>query len=269
MDAAMPLHRADRSPAFRVLVRAGFAARALVYGLIGGLALALALHAGGGRATDQQGALDLLAGSAPGSVALAAVCLALLAYAAWKADQAISGRGPEGGGGPSGFARLSNGAGAIAYLAFAGVAARVLLSSGGSSGGSTNRATAGVLGWPGGPVLVVVGGLVLLAVCALQLREVPGARFLEDQRDLRGRERTLACWLGRVGISARSLIFALAAWFLIRAAVEDDPAKAGGLDGALRAVARARSGHVLLAAVAAGLLVFAAYSLLEARHRRL
>src|SRR5947209_20538188 len=94
---------ADRGPAaapLQGLVRVGFLARGLTYGVIGGLALALALGAGtDGTAPNQQGALGLVAGAPLGIVALAVAAIGLLAYAAWKLLQGVRGHGPEGGGG--------------------------------------------------------------------------------------------------------------------------------------------------------------------------
>ena len=75
--------------------------------------------------------------------------------------------------------------------------------------------------------------------------------------------------VGRVGLIARSVVFGLAGYFLLQAAISYDPRDAVGLDGVLARVHREPFGTVLLALVAAGLLVFAAYSLFEARYRRL
>src|SRR5580700_11374229 len=88
---------AQRSRPFRVLVRIGFVARALTYGVIGGIALALALGAGAAPASpNQQGSLSLIARAPLGRVALVVVCIGLLSYALWKLGQAAFGRGPEG-----------------------------------------------------------------------------------------------------------------------------------------------------------------------------
>ena len=49
-----------RSSGFEWLARAGFVARGLIYGIIGILAIKLALGAGG-KTTNQQGALETIA----------------------------------------------------------------------------------------------------------------------------------------------------------------------------------------------------------------
>ena len=91
------VERLERAAPFRWLVRAGFVARGITYGVIGALALALALGAGTmGAVPSQQGALALIARSAVGGAALVVICAGLMAYALWKLTQGIAGRGPEG-----------------------------------------------------------------------------------------------------------------------------------------------------------------------------
>ena len=70
-------------------------------------------------------------------------------------------------------------------------------------------------------------------------------------------------------MSRRALVFALVGYFLIRTAIDFDPNKAIGIDGALRKVAQQPYGSWLLGLVAIGLLLFAASSLAEARYQRL
>ena len=264
---------AERSRPFRLLVRGGFVARALTYGVIGAIALALAVGAGSAPATpDQQGALALITRAPLGRVALAVVCAGLLAYALWKLGQAFFGRGPEGGGGPSAFDRISNGAGGIAYLVFFAVAVRILFgSSGGGSSSQTAKTTAGVLGWPGGPLIVGIGGAALIAISLYQTYDAVRAGFADDAKlgEMNEAQRHTFMVLGRIGLTARAVVFVIVGYFLLRAAIAYNPRDAAGVDGVLARVHGEPFGTFLLALVAAGLLVFACYSLFEARYRRL
>jgi hypothetical protein len=57
--------------------------------------------------------------------------------------------------------------------------------------------------------------------------------------------------------------------FLGKAAIEYDPNEAVGIDGALLKLVEQPFGPVLLGLVAAGLIAYAAYCLVEARYREL
>src|SRR5437016_4469057 len=113
---------AERSRPFRWLVRVGFLSRGITYGLIGGIALALAVGAGSAPASpNPEGALTLIASSPAGRAALVVIAAGLLTYALWKIGRGVFGHGPEGGGDPSLKERVGNIGGGVAYLAFFGV----------------------------------------------------------------------------------------------------------------------------------------------------
>jgi hypothetical protein len=82
-------------------------------------------------------------------------------------------------------------------------------------------------------------------------------------------ERRAFMLLGRIGISARAIVFGLVGYFVLRAAIDFNPHKALGVDGALARVHQEPFGPWLLGLVAAGLLAFAGFSFAESRYRRL
>jgi hypothetical protein len=263
---------AERSRPFQWLVRAGFVARGITYGVIGAVALALAAGAGtAGTAPNQQGALELIDSSRPGRAALVAIAAGLLAYALWKLTQGVFGAGPEGGGGTDLKDRVGNISGGVAYLCFFYVAVRVLTGGGGGSSAQPRHTAAGVLGWPGGPVIVGATGAILLAVSLYQLYEALTGHFARESKvgRMKAEEQRLFLTLGRIGLSARAVIFALVGYFVLKAAIDYSPGAAVGVDGALARVHHQPYGPWLEAIVAAGLLVFAAFSVTEARYRRL
>lgn len=87
------------------------------------------------------------------------------------------------------------------------------------------------------------------------------------QMEATGREAFAV--LGRIGLVARAGVFGLIGYFVLRTAIAYKPADTTGLDGALARIHAQPLGPVLLALVAAGLIVFAAFSLAEERYRKL
>src|SRR5580765_189406 len=79
-----------RTPGFEWLSRAVFVARAAIYLIIGVLALELAFGVGG-KATNQQGALQTIARQPFGKVLLILVALGLAGYALWRLMRAALG----------------------------------------------------------------------------------------------------------------------------------------------------------------------------------
>src|SRR5215216_1281559 len=77
----------DSSPRIEGLGRFGYAAKGVVYILIGFLALQAALGQGG-ETTNQQGVLAHVAAAPFGQVLLAVLMLGLFGYAVWRIVQA-------------------------------------------------------------------------------------------------------------------------------------------------------------------------------------
>jgi hypothetical protein len=83
---------------------------------------------------------------------------------------------------------------------------------------------------------------------------------------------TQATWivrLGRFGIAARGVVFAVIGVFLLRAGMQKDSGEAGGIAQSLRALGGASYGKLVLGAVAFGLMAYGVYQLATARYRHM
>jgi Domain of Unknown Function (DUF1206) len=259
---------AERTPAFELLARAGFVARGVVYGVIGILAIKLAIGAGG-KTADQSGALRTIAHQPFGKVLLVLVAIGLGGYSLWRLLHAFLGHGPERS--DSGFDRVAALGSGISYGAICALAVEILLGSNGGSSSRPSKATAGVLGWPGGTWLVGLAGALFVGIALYQVYRGLTQDFLEDAKTEKMSDATRK-WYKLVAICgnlARAVVFGLIGVFMIKAAADFNPNKAVGLDGALAKLAHQSYGSALLGIVAAGLIAFALYSLADARYRRI
>jgi hypothetical protein len=257
-----------QSHAFEWLSRAGFVARALIYGIIGVLALKLAVGHGG-KLTNQQGALHTVAHQSFGKLLLSLVAVGLGGYSLWRLVRAGIGHGPEGS--DQGFDRVAALASGIAYGAMCILAIEILLGAGGGTTASPKKATAGVFGWPHGTLIVGIAGAVMIGVGLYQGYRGITKKFLDDSKtaEMSRRTRELISFLGTVGHLARMIVFGLIGIFLIKAAVDYNARAAVGLDGALAKIVHRSYGPFLLGIVAVGLIAFALYSLSDARYRKI
>ncbi|HEX6376722.1 MAG TPA: DUF1206 domain-containing protein [Allosphingosinicella sp.] len=244
------------SPSFLLLTRIGFAARGLLYLIVGYLALKL------GRAEDAGGALDWLGGKT-GGMMLGALAFGFAAYGIWRVTDAVfdtqgKGRRLKGIAG-----RLAGALSGLIHLGLAFSAAKLAL-GGGSGGDSSDSAESGAataMSLPGGEALLLVAAAILAVAGIAQFAIALGRRFCKHlSPEAKHRWWVIAAGVG--GHAARGIIFLAAAWLALRAGLDHRPEEAGALADALRSMPGS-----LRAAVAAGLCLFGAYSLIEARYR--
>lgn len=251
------------------LARVGYAAKGVIHALIGGLALRLAVGAGG-ETTDSRGALRVLAEQPFSSVLLGITGAGLAAFSLWKILEAFLREGPRG---HDAKAETKTAIKRIGDIAAAGVYGALALSCfellrGRSGQGGQGLAT--LLEQPYGTVIAFLAGIGVLAYGIGQIVSGLKGHFLKELRTERmdDNQRTLARKLGGVGLPARGLVLTVVGFFLARAGMQARAADARGVEGALDLFAQGPGGALTLGAIAVGLLAYAAYCFVAARHRR-
>jgi hypothetical protein len=253
--------------------RVGYAAKGVVYLIIGFLAAQLAIGQGG-AATDQRGALHTIYDQPFGKFLLIVVAIGLLAFALWSIIQAIYDTEGKGSKAKGIMARIGYAAVGIANAALAFGAYQIATSTGSggkSSSTSTQDATAKLLQLPFGVPLVVIVGLVVLGVAFYLFAKAYNAKFQNtlNLATVSAQVKKAVLFLGRLGYGALGVVFTLIGFFLIVAAVQFNAQQAKGLDTALGELLQLPFGRVLLGLVALGLIAYGVYSFVEARYRRL
>jgi hypothetical protein len=268
--AAGAAGRAGDSDALEHLARIGLIAYGVVHLLLAWLALQLAWGGGSGQSADQAGALATLAEQPLGRPLLWLLAVGLVALAAWQAAEVLRWRSRLSSTGDARKKALEkvvkSVAKAVLYAVLAVLAVRA--ATGGGGGGGGQQSAAGVFGWPAGRWLVALVGLVVIGVGVYLVHKGVSKRFLEevDLGSASPQTTRLVTRLGQAGFPAKGVALGVVGGLLVYAAVTFDPARAGGLDGALRTILSAPFGQVLLTLVAVGIAAFGAYCFVRARY---
>ena len=263
--------QAGDSDSLEHLARIGLIAYGVVHLLVAWLAVQLA-WGGGGESADQSGAMQTLAESPLGKPLLWVVAVGLIALAVWQAAEILRWRHGWSASGKTRTRAIKKSGKAIVKTAIYGalsvLAIRFATGGGQSSSQEQQQTTAGVFGWPAGRWLVAAAGLALVGVGAYLVYKGVTKRFLKeiDTSDCSRGALRLVTRLGQVGFPGKGIALAVVGGLLVYAAITFDPAKAQGLDGALRTILDLPAGQILLTLVALGIASFGAFCFVRARY---
>ncbi len=248
-----------------LLGRVGLAGRTCFYLILTILTIRIALLGGQpGHSADAHGALTLVSRPTIGKVAVGAVAAGFFLFGLGRLVGAIQDTS-------AGWARRAMTiAQGVFYVAMAYIPASFLAGNTQTGSQQQQRSTAArVLYLPGGRVILIGVGVILVLVCAQQIRGALKEEFRKGL-DLEGAPPwigRLAVVSGRVGIPSRALVFLPLGIFLIVSAILQDPNKSYGTDGELLKLSGHPWGVAALAATSAGLAVFVVFSVIETRYR--
>jgi hypothetical protein len=269
-------HRAERTakdnPWPARMARVGIVSRGVIHLVVGWLAIRVATGHSNERA-DQRGALAAVVRQPMGRALVLLLALGFLAYAAWRALEAVLDPDDKGV-----VQRIGYAGRAALYLGLFGTAVSLGLrgsggsSSGGGAGGSGGQKVAsGVLGMTGGRWIVLAFAAVIVGTGLWNGYRALSRSFEKKlkEAEMSDTERTWAIRAGFVGHLGRMAAYLAVGWFLARAALRYDPNQPVGLDASLHALTGASYGPFLLIAVGAGLIAFGIYQLFLARFREI
>lgn len=244
--------------------RLGYAARGIVYLVLGWIALS----SGKAMSTSETvQAIDELPGGGP---LLAVLTVGLFGYGLYKLYTAALDLDNDGTDAKGMVKRSARAVGGLAYWLLAFLAAQQLFGSkdsaaeGGQasgSGGAKQDAASEVAGATGGDTLLVVIGLIVLGVAASQFYIAYKAKFMDEMPGA----PPLVKPAGQIGYAARAIIVAMVGYFAVKAGLDGDRVRNFG-----DALAMVRNDQeTLFKLIAGGLMLFGLVSLVMARYRRI
>lgn len=247
----------DKSEKFEWLVRVGYFSRAILYSVLG----LIALFSASKIAQGTDGVFRAIEDFPAGTVILWILVVGLAAYGLFRLaspafDIENNGSDAKGWG-----KRLGHLGSAIGHFALAYSAYKFATASGGSGNGA-QEAAAGVLSFDFGGVALGLLGVAFFVAAAHQAKRAWTGEFM---RRLSSSAPDYSETLGRIGFAARAVVFAIVGWSLVQAGFLVGGASQVKTLG--KALASLAGEGIVFTLVAIGLLIFGIFSLILARYR--
>ena len=252
----------DKSEKFITLVRVGYFSRAILYSVLG----LIALTSAGKIAEGTNGIFRAIEDFPLGAAILWIMVIGLVAYALFRFcslffDIENNGSDAKGWG-----KRLGHGGSGIAHLALAYSAYKFATSeggtSGGGSGGGAQEAASGVLSFEFGGVVLGLLGVALFVAAFFQAKKGLTGEFMHR---ISGQAPSATRWLGGAGFLARAVVYTVIGWSLFKAGFMSGGS--GQIKTLGDAVSSLAGEGIIFTLTAIGLLMFGLFSLVLARYK--
>jgi len=266
--------RGETAQWIETLARFGYAAKGVIYALVGILAVQAAFN-WGGKVTGSKGTLQTIASQPFGKVMLFFVAVGLVGYVVWRFVSAIYDPEHNDEGAKNIARRLSYAISGLIYGSLAIAAFRIVFgsssSSGSGSGSGSGQQTATLLSQPFGRWLVglVAAGAVAYGFYSIYRGVKTKFRKKLKLSEMSQTEETWATRLGRFGLISKGIVSIIIGYFFAQAARLSDASQAKTTAGVLQTIEQQPFGAILMGIVALGMLAYGIHMLTQARYRRI
>ena len=257
-----------------VVARTGYFAKGVIYLTLGLLSAGGAVDAFGsslpGEAVGTTETIRTLGQHSLGGPVLALLAGGLACYVAWRFAQAFLDPERRGSEMKAVLSRTILFLSGATYLLVLLATVDMLLQAGATgSGGAQRELWAGrLLAAPLGRWLLVLIGIGVFARGISEAQKAYTARFADKfQADVSEKVQKIGIRLGRIGLAARSVIFAMIGASVAYAGYSFDPSEVQGTEDALLVLERLPTGDWIAAGTALGLATYGAYQLFKGAYR--
>lgn len=251
----------DKSEKFNWFVRVGYFSRAILYFVLG----LIALTSAGAISEGTDGIFRAVDEFPGGTVLLWIMVVGLFAYALFRFASPLFDIENNGSDTKGWGKRIGHAGSGIAHLVLAWTAYQFASTSGngGSGGGSgASEATAGVLSIEFGGVVIGILGLAFFIAALAQAKKAISGDFMNR---ISASAPSFTRMLGGIGFGARAVVYAVIGWSLVKAGFMSGTAEQVKTLGG--AVASLAGTGWLFTITALGLLLFGVFSLILSRYR--
>ncbi|WP_141731740.1 DUF1206 domain-containing protein [Oligoflexus tunisiensis] len=253
----------------RIMYRLGYAAKGLVFLIIGVMALMLTLGMGG-QLSDPTDALRVINRQPFGQFLLLAMGVSLLGYVLWRFAQAVFNVEHKPHTAMNTAKRVGYAISGLLYLSLSVLAFRGFAEGRVQDGSGSMALTAKALEMPAGPALVMLAGAIIIGVGIAQAIEGFSKRFMKyyETGRMTEKERDIIEKSGMIGLPARGFTFGIIGYFFIRAGMQANASATKDTKGVMEHILGLPMGEAILLIIAAGFICYAVYCFAAARFRR-
>ncbi len=268
LSSAVPAPRAHWITTF---ARVGLTAKGIVYCLVGLMAFMAAFGLGGKTTQDTGKAsiFNFILDQPFGKILLGLVAVGLLCFALWRFIEAFMDTENKGTEAKGIGRRIGYAFSGLIYSGLAFYAGKAVLGNGSSQGGGNSQQSLvqELLQKSYGQWLLGAIALGIIAVGLYQIYRAYSGKYLKkiQANKLRPDVQKLLLRSGKVGYTARGIVWGIIGFLFMKAALHANSAEAGDTQSAFSFLENSSYGSFLLGAVAFGLICYGIFMFVRAK----
>ena len=248
----------DKSEKFNWLVRLGYLARAILYAMLG----LVALTSAGEISKGTDGIFNAIEAYPAGTAVLWVMVIGLFGYSLFRFASPAFDIENNGSDATGWATRIGHAGSGIGHLVLAWSAYAFASSGSAGSGDGAQQAASGVLGFEFGGTVLGILGLIFFGVALYQFKKGIGGDFMHR---ISPGAPPYTRVLGGIGYCARGVVYGVIGWSLVQAGFMSKGAEEVRTLG--DALAELAGSGAIFTLTAIGLLIFGIFSLILARYR--